>query len=135
MSTYAISRDLEIPPIAGTCAALQVKCFVKWRKSNCIIKDLIKFIPVLSHHSWTKESNILRKKLLKNHCNDSKSIKEFYWNNILQFQGIKGQNYNNNKPLAGAYSFFSLLRQIEENSLAMGDNFHGNSIPQYGNVK
>jgi len=53
---------LKIPPIAGTCAALQVKCFVKWRKSNCIIKDLIKFIPVLSHNSWTKESNILRKK-------------------------------------------------------------------------
>jgi len=38
-------------------------------------------------------------------------------------------------PLAGAYSFFSLLRQIEKNSLARGDNFHGNSIPQYGNVK
>ena len=104
MSTYAISRDLEIPPIAGTCAALQVKCFVKWRKSNCIIKDLIKFILVLSHHSWTKESNILRKKLSSFNCNNSKSIKEFYWNNILQFQGIKGQNYNNNK--------FSYNRQI-----------------------
>ncbi|OUM66093.1 hypothetical protein PIROE2DRAFT_6805 [Piromyces sp. E2] len=70
MSTYVISRDLEIPPIAGTCAPLQVKCFVKWRKSNCIIKDLIKYIPSLSHHSWTKESNILRNKLRKANCKD-----------------------------------------------------------------
>ena len=30
MSIYAISKDLEIPPIAGTWAALQVKCFCKW---------------------------------------------------------------------------------------------------------
>jgi len=60
MSTYSISRDLEIPPIAGTCAVLQVKCFVKWRKSNYIIKDLIKFILILSHHSSTKEENLCK---------------------------------------------------------------------------
>jgi len=30
---------------------------------------------------------------------------------------------------------FSLLRQIEENSIARVDNFHENSILQYGNVK
>ena len=44
MSTYAISRDLSIPPIAGVCAALQIKSFLKNEvsKSNCIIKDLIK---------------------------------------------------------------------------------------------
>ncbi|OUM69375.1 hypothetical protein PIROE2DRAFT_2672 [Piromyces sp. E2] len=87
MSTYAISRDLEIPPIAGTCAALQAKCFVKWRKSNCIIKDFIKYILSLFHHSWTKESNILRNKLRKD-------IKSHYWKNILKFQGIKGQSYH-----------------------------------------
>ncbi|OUM67267.1 hypothetical protein PIROE2DRAFT_5325, partial [Piromyces sp. E2] len=29
MSTYAISRDLEIPPIAGTCAALQNQTFLE----------------------------------------------------------------------------------------------------------
>jgi len=45
MSTNALSRDLSIPPIAGVCAALQIKSFAKWSKSNCIIKDLIKSIP------------------------------------------------------------------------------------------
>jgi len=56
----------NILPIAGTYAALQVKCFVKWRKSYCFVKDLIKFIPKLSHHSWTIESRILRNKLKEN---------------------------------------------------------------------
>ena len=45
MSTYALSRDLSIPPIAGICTALQIKSFAKWSKSYCIIKDLIKSIP------------------------------------------------------------------------------------------
>ncbi|OUM66048.1 hypothetical protein PIROE2DRAFT_6845 [Piromyces sp. E2] len=84
---------------AGTCAALQVKYFVKWRKSNCIIKDLIKYIPSLSHHSWTKESNILRNKLRKTNCKDVIDIKSHHWKNILKFQGIKGQSYENNKFL------------------------------------
>jgi len=39
MSTYALSRDLRIPPIAGICTALQIKSFAKWSKSNYIIKD------------------------------------------------------------------------------------------------
>jgi len=30
MSTYALSRDLSIPPIAGVYAALQIKSFAKW---------------------------------------------------------------------------------------------------------
>jgi len=50
MSTYALSRDLSIPPIAGVCAALQIKSFAKWSKSNCIIKDLIKSIPKMHHY-------------------------------------------------------------------------------------
>jgi len=50
MSIYAISKDLEIPPIAGTCAALQVKCFCKWENSNCLIKKLVKFIPPMSYY-------------------------------------------------------------------------------------
>jgi len=45
MNTYALSRDLSIPPIASIFAALQIKSFAKWSKSNCIIKDLIKSIP------------------------------------------------------------------------------------------
>ncbi len=97
MSTYAISRDLEIPPIAGTCAALQVQCFKRWAKSKCIIRDLIQYIPKLSHYSWTKETRTLYKKLKKKNCNSTLDIKKLYWNNILKFQGIKGQNYEINK--------------------------------------
>jgi len=29
MSTYALSRDLSIPPIVGICTALQIKSFCK----------------------------------------------------------------------------------------------------------
>jgi len=29
MSTYALSRDLSIPPLTGICAALQNKSFIK----------------------------------------------------------------------------------------------------------
>ena len=36
MSTYALFRNLS--------AALRIKSFAKWSKSNCIIKDLIKSI-------------------------------------------------------------------------------------------
>ena len=62
MSTYALSRDLSIPLIAGICTALQIKSFAKWSKSNCIIKDLIKSIPKMPYFSWTKESRTLYKK-------------------------------------------------------------------------
>ena len=61
MSTYDLSRDLSIPPIAGIYAALQIKSFAKWSKSNCIIKDLIKFIPKMPYYFWTKESRTLYK--------------------------------------------------------------------------
>ena len=62
ISTYALSRDLSIPPIAGVCAALQIKAFAKWSTSNCIIKDLIKSIPKMPYYSRTKESRTLYKK-------------------------------------------------------------------------
>jgi len=42
MSTYTLPRVISIPPIAGICAALQIKSFAKWSKSNCILKDLNK---------------------------------------------------------------------------------------------
>ena len=51
MNTYALTRDLSIPPIAGVCAALQIKSFAKWSKSNCIIKDLIKSILKMPYYS------------------------------------------------------------------------------------
>jgi len=39
VSVYAISRDLQVFPMAGFCASFQIKCFCKWRNSKCIIKD------------------------------------------------------------------------------------------------
>jgi len=61
ISLYALSRDLQLPPLAAICAAQQLKCFFKWKSSNCIIRDLIRFIPPMSHYSWTKESKSLKK--------------------------------------------------------------------------
>ena len=94
ISLYALSRDLFFPPLAGVCAAQQVKCFIKWKKSNCIIKDLINHIPTMSHYSWAKESRSLRKKLIKKNIKDSKGIKEEYWLNNPLNKGIKAQRYN-----------------------------------------
>ncbi|OUM62685.1 hypothetical protein PIROE2DRAFT_10944 [Piromyces sp. E2] len=52
-----------IPPLAGICATQQIKCFIKWRNSNCIIGDLVRDIPTMSSHSlyssWIKESKSL----------------------------------------------------------------------------
>jgi len=56
MSTYDLSQELSIPPIAGIFPALQIKSFAKWSKSNCNIKDLIKSIPKMPYYFWTKES-------------------------------------------------------------------------------
>ncbi len=95
ISLYALSRDLQLPPLAAICAAQQLKCFFKWKSSNCIIRDLIRFIPPMSHYSWTKESKSLKKKLksLKN----SKEIKEYYWLNSPTNTGIKATRYTNYK--------------------------------------
>jgi len=97
MSTYALSRDLSIPPIAGICATLQIKSFTKWSKSNCIIKDLIKSIPKMPYYFWTKESITLYKKIKKYKCEKYDDILERYWKSVSKFQGIKGQNYDCNK--------------------------------------
>ena len=95
MSLYALSRDLKIPPLAGICAAQQIKCFIKWRKSNCIIKDLIRNIPKLSHYSWTKESRSLHKKLKKKNIKNTDEIKEEYWLNSPLNNGSKALRYTN----------------------------------------
>ena len=65
ISLYALSRDLQLPPLAAICAAQQLKCFFKWKFSNCIIRDLIRFIPPMSHYLWTKESKSLQEKIEK----------------------------------------------------------------------
>ena len=97
MNTYALSRDLSIPPIAGICGALQIKSFAKWNISNCIIKDLIKSIPKMPYYSWTKESVTLNKKIKKYKREKYDGILERYWKSVAKFQGIKSQNYDCNK--------------------------------------
>jgi len=42
---YSISKDLNIPPLSAKCALSQVKCFDKWKDSNCIISYLVNNIP------------------------------------------------------------------------------------------
>jgi len=37
INIYSISKDLHIPPLSAKCALSQVKCFDKWKDSNCII--------------------------------------------------------------------------------------------------
>ena len=40
-----ISKDLNILPLSAKCALSQVKCFDKWKDSNCIISYLVNNIP------------------------------------------------------------------------------------------
>jgi len=102
---YALTRDLRIPPLAAIYAAQLVKCFKKWKSSNCIIKSLIKFIPPMFHYSWTKESKSLNKKLVKRTLKNVKEVKEDYWINSPTNNGIKALRYNNNKFSDTKYLF------------------------------
>ncbi|ORX48702.1 hypothetical protein BCR36DRAFT_292895 [Piromyces finnis] len=96
ISLYALTRDMKIPTLSGICAAQQVKCFVKWRKSNCIIKDLVRSIPPMSHYSWAKESCSLHKKLMKINIKNVKAVKNFYWKDF-KGNSIKAKYYDDNK--------------------------------------
>lgn len=57
ISMYALTRDLRIPPLAAICAAQKVKCYKKWKSSNCIIKSHIKFIPPMPTIHGQKNQN------------------------------------------------------------------------------
>ncbi|OUM56917.1 hypothetical protein PIROE2DRAFT_18265 [Piromyces sp. E2] len=84
ISLYALSRDLIIPPLAGICATQQIKCFIKWRNSNCIIRDLVRDIPT-----------ILYKKLKKNNIKKTNEINEHYWIISPLINKIKVLRYSN----------------------------------------
>jgi len=45
INVYSISKDLNIPPLSAKCTLSQVKCFDKWKDSNCIISYLVNNIP------------------------------------------------------------------------------------------
>ena len=107
ISLYALSRDLQLPPLAAICAVQQLKCFLKWKSSNCIIRDLIRFIPPMSHYSWTKESKSLKKKLksLKNtkECSKFAQLRSKYLNFINDLYDLFLNKYHS------LYIFFILL--------------------------
>jgi len=80
---YALSRNLQIPLLVTICAAQQHKCFMKWRSSNCIIRDLIRFIPSMLHYSWTKVSKLLKKKNENKNIKNIKEVKDYWINRAL----------------------------------------------------
>ncbi len=95
-SIYSISKDFNIPPLSAKCAIAQVRCFDKWKNSNCIISSLVNNIPKSRKYSWTKESRTLKGKLSKR-GNDIQSIKNFYWTRDMKKKSIKAKFYEENK--------------------------------------
>jgi len=57
ITVYYISKDLNILPLPAKCALSQVKCFDKWKDSNCIIFYLVNNVPKSRKYTWTKESS------------------------------------------------------------------------------
>ena len=90
------SKDLHIPSLSAKCALSQVKCFDKWKNSNCIISYLVNNIPKSRKYTWTKESRTLKRKLEKRGNNDNK-IKDFYWKRDMKINSIKAEFYDKNK--------------------------------------
>lgn len=76
-------------------AVLQVKNFIKWNKSNCIIEDLIKIYFQNALLFLIKEFRTLYRKVKKYNCVKYDDIKVYFWNSFSKFQSIKGQNYDN----------------------------------------
>ena len=73
IKVYSISKDLNITPLSAKWALSQVKCFDKWKDSNCIISYLVNNIPKSRKYTWTKESRTLKRKLEKRDSNDKKN--------------------------------------------------------------
>jgi len=96
ITVYSISKDLNIPPLSAKCALSQVKCFEKWKDSNCIISYLVNNIPKSRKYTWTKESRTLKRKLEKIGRNDN-VIKNFYWKRDMKINSIKAEFYDENK--------------------------------------
>jgi hypothetical protein len=96
ITVYSISKDLNIPPLSAKCALSQVKCFEKWKDSNCIISYLVNNIQKSRKYTWTKESRTLKRKLEKRGSNDN-VIKNFYWKRDMKINSIKAEFYDENK--------------------------------------
>ncbi|ORX63325.1 hypothetical protein BCR32DRAFT_287845 [Anaeromyces robustus] len=74
----------------------QVRCFNKWKDSNCIISKLINNVSTTRKGTWDKESKILNDKL-NNISSFSKKIMEFIWDrDINNDKMIKAKTYKMN---------------------------------------
>jgi len=104
-----ISKGLNIPPLSAKCALSQVKCFEKWKNSNCIISYLVNNIPKSRKYTWTKESRTLKRKLEKRGSNDKKKKnKDFYWKRDMKINSIKAEFYNK-KQIRRNIKFYKTL--------------------------
>jgi len=92
-SLYCTSKDLNIPPLSAKCALAQVRCFNKWKDSNCIISCLVNEPSKSNWYTWTKSSSILKNKLSK--FENEKAIKNHYWNDMKK-KSIKASSYEKN---------------------------------------
>jgi len=72
INIYSISKDLNIPSLSAKFALSQVKCFDKWKDSNCIISYLVNNISKSRKYTWTKENRTLKRKLEKRGNNHNK---------------------------------------------------------------
>jgi len=98
ISLYSISKDFNIPPLSTKCAISQVKCFNKWKSSNCIILSLVNNVPKIRKHTWTKQIKILNGKLQK--VGDTNAIIKFYWERDVKRKSIKAEFYNKQNFIA-----------------------------------
>jgi len=114
ISLYSISKDFNIPPLSAKCALSQVKCFNKWKSSNCIISSLVNNVPKFRKHTWTKQSKILNGKLQK--IGDTNAIINFYWERDVKRKSIKAEFYDKQNFIA-TNKFMDLCYDYPELSL------------------
>ena len=82
--------------MSAKCALSQVKCFDKWKNSNCIISHLSNNNSKSRKYIWTKESRALKRKIEKRGSNN-KEIKDFYWKRDMKISSIKTEIYDKNR--------------------------------------
>ena len=91
VSLYNLSKELNIPPLSAKCALAQIRCFEKWKSSNCIISSLVNNIPKHRKYFWSKESRYLSRKLAKFETRNK--ILEYYWKRDFLKESIKAKKY------------------------------------------
>ena len=97
ISLYSITKEFNIPPLSAKCAIAQVRCYNKWKNSQCIIGKLVNDIPKMNYfYSWAKESKSLDGKFVNRKLNNLKEILNFYWDRDLFNNSSKAKIYKEN---------------------------------------